>query len=273
MSSTRQAMTDSRDWRIHFERNAASLLPIPWDRGADLTDDECAAISSSLQEFQAGEYSEGRHLYQFAREYAARTGDYEYLKAIRLFIAEEQRHALHLGRFLAINGIPLVDTTFADWVFRRLRNLVNSLELSIAVLVTAELIAKVYYAALREATQSTVLRRLCDQILTDEYAHVRFQCGQLHALQAGRSRIMMAATRTAQRLLYGATVTLVGWSHRRVITRGGLSFVDWWTRCWQEFAVAMINVPEPDGGKPQSLRAPVLGHRAEAHRPAIGQHH
>src|SRR3954462_13033557 len=177
-----RAMDDSRDWRIHFERNAASLLPIPWETGPDLTDQETAAIAASLQEFQAGEYSEGRHLYRFAQDYAAQTGDYEYVRAIRLFIAEEQRHALCLGRFLAINGIPLSDTTFAARVFRRLRTVVSSLELSIAVLVTAELIAKVYYRVLREATQSVVLRRLCDQILSDEDAHVRFQCGHLHSL-------------------------------------------------------------------------------------------
>jgi hypothetical protein len=256
-------MDDSRDWRIHFERNASLLLPIPWEVGADLTAEETAAIAASLQEFQAGEYSEGRHLYQFAREYAATTGDYDYLKAIRLFIAEEQRHALHLGRFLALNDIPLVDTTCADWVFRRLRNLVNSLELSIAVLVTAELIAKVYYVALREATQSVLLRRLCDQILTDEDGHVRFQCGHLRKLRAGRSPGALIATMAAQRLLYSGTVTLVGWSHRRVIRRGGLTFLGWWMRCWVEF----------DAELGTRLGTPVVGHRADTHRSAIGQGH
>ena len=194
-------MTDSGVWRRHFEHNARALSDIPWDVGADLTPDEVAAVSASMQEFQAGEYSEGRHLYQFARDYAARTGDYEYLRATRLFIAEEQRHALHLARFLTINDIPLIRTTFADRVFRRLRNIVRSLEISIAVLVTAELIAKVYYAALREATGSLVLRRLCDQLLRDEEAHVRFQCAQLRTLRKDRQAIGQLLTLGAQGFL------------------------------------------------------------------------
>src|SRR5690242_9754293 len=177
---------NSGDWRRYFEQNARGLRVIPWEIGADLSADERDAITTSVQEFQAGESSEGRHLYNAARAYARRTGDYEYLRAIRLFIAEEQRHALCLGRVLAINGIPLVDTTFADQVFRRLRTAIDSLELSIAVLVTAELIAKAYYAALREATRSRVLRALCDQILSDEQAHVSFQIGHLGILRTNR---------------------------------------------------------------------------------------
>jgi len=258
-------MNDSRDWRIHFERNAAALLPIPWEVGPDLTDEDIAAIAASLQEFQAGEYSEGRHLYAFAQAYATRTGDYEYVRAIRLFIAEEQRHALCLGRFLAINGIPLVDTTVKDYVFRRLRNVISSLELSIAVLVTAELIAKVYYRVLREATRSVVLRRLCDQILSDEQAHVAFQCGHLWKLRAGRSSAALAATLVIQRLLFAGTVLLVGWSHRRVIRRGGLTLLEWWAQCWKEF--------EEVSSARHMSRAAVLRDRANPQRPAVGEGH
>jgi hypothetical protein len=240
-------MSDSRNWRLHFEQNARSLLEIPWALGPELSRDELDAVAASLQEFQAGEYSEGRHLYEFARDYAARTGDYEYLKAIRLFIGEEQRHALQLARFLTINGIPLVDTTFADRVFRRLRTLISTLEISIAVLVTAELIAKVYYSVLREATESRILRRLCDQILSDEDAHVRFQCGHLAALRANRAPIAMALTMALQRLLYAGTVLLVGWTHRPVIRRGGMTRRDWWRYCWWEFETgfAANNSPLP----------------------------
>ena len=73
-------------------------------------------------------------------------------------------------------------------MFRWLRHRAG-LELSIAVLVTAEIIAKVYYAALRQATTSVVLVRLCDQILYDELRHVRFQCERLAILRARRSRL------------------------------------------------------------------------------------
>lgn len=231
-------MPSSLEWRRYYEQNALSLLDIPWDAGADLTADERAAIAQSLKEFQAGESSEGKHLFRSAQDYAARTGDVEYVVAIRLFIAEEQRHARDLGRFLTLNRIPLIRTTFADRVFRRLRTLIGSLEVSIAVLITAEIIAKVYYAVLRDATRSVILRRLCDQILRDELQHVQFQSEQLVKLRAGRSRAGMAATMGAQRFLYLGTVLFVWFTHRRAMRRGGMTCGAWWTSCWREFRAA-----------------------------------
>ena len=202
-------MSSSLEWRQYFESNAKSLLKIPWDLGPELNLDEVLAIQRSLCEFQAGENSEGRHLIHHARRYALDSGDHEYAAAIRLFIAEEQRHARELGRFLTLNGIPLVRTTFNDRVFRGLRNLFSGLEMSLAVLITAELIAEVYYAALREATGSAILRRLCDQILRDELQHVDFQAQQLSKLRAGRNRIGMLCTMAAQRFLFSGTVVVV----------------------------------------------------------------
>lgn len=228
-------MPSSSEWRLHFERNAQSLLEIPWHLGAELTSGELAAIAQSLKEFQAGESSEGKHLFRDSQKYADRTGDQEYLAAIRLFIAEEQRHARDLGRFLTLNNIPLVKTTFTDRVFRKLRHMIGGLEISIRVLVTAEIIAKVYYAALREATQSVILRRLCDQILSDELRHVQFQTGQLAKLRANRSRLGMLSTMGLQGFLYLGTVLVVWLFHRKALRHGGHSFFSYWKSCWREF--------------------------------------
>lgn len=228
-------MRSSREWLDYFERNAESLLEIPWERGAELTEPEAADIAQSLKEFQAGENSEGKHLFRYSQDYASRSGDVDYVPAIRLFIAEEQRHARDLGRFLTLNHIPLVRTTFPDRVFRRLRNLCGGLEVSIRVLITAEIIAQVYYAVLREATQSVILRRLCDQILGDEEQHVAFQSQQLRKLCAGRHWLGRAVTHGLQRFLYFGTVLVVWLFHRRAIRRGGLSIGGWWQSCWQHF--------------------------------------
>ena len=231
-------MQTSGEWRSYFEQNALSLMEIPWEVGADLTAEERGAISRSLQEFQAGESSEGKHLMQYSRQYAERTGDRDYLAAIRLFIAEEQRHGRDLGRFLALHDIPLVTTTFTDRVFRRLRNLVGGLEVSVAVLVTAEIIAKVYYAVLREATRSAILRLLCEQILRDEVRHVAFQCEQLRKLRSGRRWLGRKLTDVLQRFLFFGTVPVVWLVHRQAIRRGGLSAAGWWNACWREFREA-----------------------------------
>ncbi|NET39203.1 MAG: hypothetical protein F6K19_45740 [Cyanothece sp. SIO1E1] len=202
-------MHTSRKWREYYEQNAKSLIDIPWACGAELSDNERLAIVVSVQGFQAGESSEGRHLYRYAEAYTKKTGDDEYLAAIKLFIAEEQRHARDLARFLQQNDIPTITTTLPDRVFRRLRHIFGGLEISIAVLITAEIIAKVYYGALRQATDSVVLHRLCDQILRDEQKHVEFQAEQLGKLRCHRKRVFHWLT-------MGTTILVLGHMHRRL---------------------------------------------------------
>jgi hypothetical protein len=221
-------------------------MDIPWEeKGTHLSAKEKVIIAKSLQEFQLGESSEGRNLIAAALRYARRTGDTAYVETIRLFIAEEQRHAADLARFMKMNGIPTVKTTFMDYVFRRLRSLMPGLELSVGVLVTAELIAKVYYDVLWQATQSPLLRRLCEQILKDELSHVAFQADQLTTLREGRGRLAYAATMGAQRVLFCGTVLMVWVFHRPVIQRGGLNFADWWSSCWREFSEAFATATIP----------------------------
>jgi hypothetical protein len=164
-------------WLEHFRRNRSALAPIPWNHGPDLSERARATISTSIQSFQLGESSEGRHLLRYAREWEARSGDSGYVEAIQSLISEEGRHAGDLGRFMGLNGIPRRRRGWTDSVFRRLRNVVGTLEISIGVLVTAEIIAKVYYQALHGASDSLVLRAICDQIIGDEYKHVEFSDG------------------------------------------------------------------------------------------------
>jgi hypothetical protein len=232
-------MRTSLDWRIYYEENARSLLNIPWHIGPELTPEERIAISSSVQDFQAGESSEGHHLFQYAKEYANRSGDYEYIDAIRLFIAEEQRHARDLAHFLQIHGIPLLNTTISDRVFRRLRQFSGNLETSIAVLVTAEIIAKVYYSALKEATNSVVLRTLCKQILQDEDKHVEFQAERLGILRAKRHWISLECTLALQRFLFWGTCMVVWVFHGKVFRKSGYNLGKFWRHNWIEFQGAL----------------------------------
>src|SRR3954451_4250087 len=85
-------------WMQYFRFNAKTLLTIPWERGVFFTDETRAAIASSVQEFQLGESSEGKHLMACARRHAAAVNDPAYVEALGLFIAEENRHARDLGR-------------------------------------------------------------------------------------------------------------------------------------------------------------------------------
>ena len=225
----------TQDWVAHFRWNGTVAMRVPWHLGPDLSGEERAAIAHSIQVFQLGESSEGRHLMGYAKEWAKRTGDNAYPEAIRLLIAEEQRHAGVLGRFMEVNGIARIKGGCTDGVFRRARNLFGNLEVSISVLVTAEIIAKVYYAALREATGSNVLRAICDQILREEVAHVEFQTEQLARIRAGRSASGIRGTRFLHRVLFYSTLTVVGLSHRIALRRGGLSLWRFFLRCHGEF--------------------------------------
>jgi bacterioferritin (cytochrome b1) len=230
-------------WREYFEGNARRPCAVPWERGADLDRQARAAVARSIQEFQRGESSEGKHLYHYAERYANDTGDYHYLYALRLLIAEEHRHARDLARFLQLNGIPLVRRTFADSVFRRLRNVFRSLEVSVAVLVIAEIFAQAYYAALHRATGSIVLRQLCERILEDEERHVQFQTWQLARLRGHRPAVVRHLTLFAQRFLFMGTCLVVWSGHRRALRAGGHTVVSFWSAAWRQFRLAFPRRP------------------------------
>jgi len=228
----------SAQWLDYFRDNALNLLELPWEAGAEITAAEREAIAASVQEFQLGESSEGRNLISAARRYAEQSGDAAYLHGLLLFIAEEHRHARDLGRFLDRAGVARAGHAWPDSVFRWMRRGAG-LEASIVVLVTAEVIAKVYYAALREATGSRLLRRLCDQILRDEVAHVHFQTERLAVLRAGRARWRVRLCSSLHRFLMFGTIFVVWHKHGRAMKQGGYSFGRFWRDTWKEMRAAL----------------------------------
>src|SRR5258705_7584162 len=87
--SNRQVWSSQR-WVEYFRRNKASLMVIPWELGIELSPQERRAIESSVPEFQLGESSDGSRFIEMAELYALRSGDVEYVRALKLFIREEQ---------------------------------------------------------------------------------------------------------------------------------------------------------------------------------------
>ena len=215
-------LQSSADWRAYFEANGRSLRHIPWELGACLTPLERAAITTSVQAFQLGETGEGKHLFRCAEDYALRIGDADYLPAVKSFICEEHRHARDLARFMELAGIPRIHRAWYNDLFRRLRK-GSGLELSLSVLLTAEIIALVYYAALGRATSSPVLQRLCEQILADEEEHVRFHLERLARMRRNRPGVVRSLIGTAQAWLLCGTSWLVWFEHRRVLRAGGFT--------------------------------------------------
>ncbi len=252
--AVRAAPWSSGQWCCYYATNAERLLPLPWRRGAELTDAERDAVAASMQDFQLGESSEGRNLLRRAADHAERADDPEYLEAMRLFVREEQRHARDLGRFLRLAGVPLLGHSRLDSAFRLLRRLAG-LETAIGVLLTAETVGKVYYLALRRATGSVLLRRLCEQLLRDEVRHMRFHAERLALLRRGRARWRVWLAHARHRVLFGGSCLLVWAKHRRALRAGGFGLRSFWRACWGEMG-RVLKWMDPRRGAGAEARKP-----------------
>ncbi len=216
-------MKSSLFWKKHFKRTRDGDSSITWEIGASLTDDERKAIVASVQEFQMGERSEGKNLMRFAIQHAISSGDTEYPKALRYFIYEENRHASDLQRFLEAIGEKTIRKSWINRIFSKTRRLAG-LELSISILVTAEVVATVYYAALAAATDSILLKSLCRKILRDEDWHIQFQFQRLGLLRWNRSKVQNRFAKTLHGVLLFLTLIAIWPKHGRVFRRGGMGF-------------------------------------------------
>jgi hypothetical protein len=214
------ATAESASWRRHFLAAAVTADRLPWSDPTQLSREEYRCVQSSIQQFQLGEGSSGRRLLQRGREFAHAAGDPDFLEALALFVKEEQRHSGYLLRFMQREGIPASSSHWVDTVFRRLRVLAG-LELSLRVLVSAEIIAIPYYRALGAATQSRLLRAICGRILQDEAAHLRFQASMLSRLVSNRPLLADRIVSAIHRLFLLITCLVVWREHGRVFRAAG----------------------------------------------------
>ena len=226
------------EWLAYFRANAARRRPIPWQAGADVAASQLAAIARSLQAWQLGETSDGRHLRAAAACHAARVGDADLPAVIDLFIREEQRHGEMLGRFLDLAGPGRVKADWGDSLFRAARYCVTDMEAWTTPVVMVETLAVVYYNAIRRATDSPMLRAVCAQILADEGLHIRFQCERLAALLRGRPPWGRRLTMLCHRLFFLAVVVLVWAGHRRALRAGGYGWGNYWRAAWSKMNAA-----------------------------------
>ncbi|MEZ6139162.1 MAG: ferritin-like domain-containing protein [Zavarzinella sp.] len=247
----------SSEWVTYYEQNARELREIPWETGAGTSDEELATISASLRGWQLGETSDGSHLLAAAKHYAITINDPEFIDAVRLFIAEEQRHGGDLGKFLDLAGIKRAESDWGDTLFRKIRYAFPRMEVWATPVVMVETHAMVYYNALRRATKSPVLRRICEQILADEVAHIRFQCERLAILHRRRSKLLLQLTMVFHRIAFTAITIAVWVGHRKVLRAGGYNFHRFWRAVWGKMRFAW-RLMSPD--------------RYQWDRQSIGQH-
>lgn len=237
---TGRGLRTSEWWTRHLERDLARDWSVPWTTEARLTEVERQRIARSLAEFQRGESSSARRYLARAQRFAAATGDAAFHEASKIFVSAESVHAAELLRFMQAERIPPLQTTAADRIFRWLRGPLDLAWVS-RMLLVAELIAEEYYPGLRAATAHPALRRLCDQIVSEERGHVRFQIERIARVEAQLPGWSSAWRDRAQSLVMTATIAVVWLGHRRVLgVRHG--FRDFARTVWRRHRGAMAAI-------------------------------
>lgn len=236
--ATLPAVWTSAEWVAYFRANRTTLLDVPWGAGAGVTPEELAEIVDSLRAWQLGETSDGARLLKTAEVHAATIGDPGFVEVVRLFTAEEQRHGEELGKFLDAAGVPRAARDLGDSLFRVFRHFLMRMEVWASVVVVIEVHALLYYAALRRATRSALLRRICEQILRDEVPHIRFQCERLAIIRRGRGRVLRVLTAGAHCVLFVGITAAVWVGHRRALRAGGFTFRRFWQSAWAQMGGA-----------------------------------
>lgn len=231
---------NSAAWVETFSARAAEREPLRWPAESGLSAAERALIGPSLREFQQGEAQEGAHFYRVAGAHAERHGDRAYVRAHQLFMAEEQRHGADLARFLELAGVPvLARRSWLAWGFCWAGSR-GGLGVALIAVLESELIALVYYRALREATDSPLLRELCAEILRDEVVHVRFHAQRLRLMRADHGPLRRALLAGRDRLLFAALIPVVWWRHGRVLRAGGLGPLAFWRDAWRRYEQVIV---------------------------------
>lgn len=224
---------NTQTWIHHYETNAAVHDQIRFESlVCSLPDSIRLPLCQSLAVFQLGESGGGTRLRRYAREVAPLENFRGYQRAIDLFVCEEQAHSRLLARLVNHLGGQLIQKQWTNSIFRRLRFLVN-LEFAIQVLLTAELIAEVYYGTLYLRVKDPSVRSACQQILRDEMKHLAFQREFLsERLQtfSGAGRWLWQAQ---FRIIHALTTRVVAWDHRTCFRALGVSMTDFIQRCTQ----------------------------------------
>lgn len=212
----------SFDWVAYFKYNNSHLIKLDYSQNNELTPEESDLIFSSVKAFQIGEGSEGKHLLKTVNDFAVKTNYTEYPEIMTWFILEENRHSNTLKKYMEIYGIESAEKLWIDSIFRCLRKLMG-IECEIIVLVTAEMIALSYYYALANATNSKLLKNICEQMLNDELKHVVLQSDTLNRISSDRSEYVNSIQRMVRKLIMSVTSSVVWMKYKKVFVKGGFT--------------------------------------------------
>lgn len=218
---------DWRAWRARFD--ARATRPLPDVSPPTLPAAQRAALAASLAVFQLGEAGEGRIAHQIDRCTLSAIDD-DYRAALKRFVAEEGRHGRILGQMVRATGGQLARHNWTEGLFRHGRRLMG-VRLKLLVLLAAEVVAVVFYAALAQALPRSPLRQALLEIVDDEAIHLDFHVAFFQTQTPGLlARGVFAATWWA---VCSAACLVVAWDHRRTLAAFAIDRRALLSRCWQ----------------------------------------
>ena len=213
----------SNYWTNHFLKNSL-IKRINWNIEPNLNDLERKKILKSLQAWQLGETSEGKHLLHAAEKYAISTNDNEYPAAVKLFIKEEQKHGNNLGKYLDLIGEARIKKDWGDSLFRKIRYHNTNMEIWTLAVITVESVAQIFYQALKDATQCKLLKQICTDILIDEADHIIFQKERLYIIFSQKAPFSKFIAYHAYSCFFFCTSLIVWLAHKKLFIAGKLTF-------------------------------------------------
>ncbi|UPK71718.1 ferritin-like domain-containing protein [Chitinophaga filiformis] len=216
-------MKTSNQWILHFQENAKQHR-IDWSLRPDISEQEISTILASLQAWQLGETSDGRHLLKAVTRYARQINDLPYIEATALFIKEEQKHGNNLGTYLDRIGKPRIKADLGDTLFRKVRYFNANMEIWTLTVIVVESTAQIFYQSMKDATRCKLLKQICTDILIDEAPHITFQTERLSIIFNSKSAIGKAIALKAYHIFYFSTALVVWMAHKKLFRAGGNTF-------------------------------------------------
>ncbi len=216
-------MKTSKQWYDYFQANL-EVKRINWNQPALLTANELNNILSSLQAWQLGETSDGSNLLRAGALYAQKMDDPFYVKALELFIKEEQKHGNNLGLFLDAIHQPRIKKNWGDSLFRKIRHLNTSMQWWTIAVITVESAAQIFYQSLKDATNSTLLKEICTDILIDEAPHIQFQQERLLNIFKSKNSFERMLAYNWYKIFYFSTSMVVWFAHKKLFKAGNNNF-------------------------------------------------
>jgi rubrerythrin len=218
----------------HYQQNLKQNR-VNWDTQPNITAKEKENIIYSLKAWQLGETSEGTHLLAAAKKHANKIGDKEYVKAIKLFIKEEQKHGNNLGKYIDKIGEKRTKSDWGDTLFRKLRYFNTSMEIWTITVIIVEYAAQVFYQSLHDATACKLLKSICNDILIDEAHHVKFQNERLFTIFRNKSVYLKIFSVTWYCLLFLGTIHAIWFGHNKALKAGDVNKKEFMRQMYYKF--------------------------------------